>query len=324
MDEIKATCLLASITLQLRADVVHLNSGDIDYYQSNEIMNEKNTGTAFGIGWLADSWSADIGTTPVGFDQQNIVGGLNLSGDLGDVGWKATLSRRAETSSTLSYAGMTVPNGVTDNQGKEWGGVMKTGINLGGSYDLGGTVGYWASAQLHKMTGDGVDDNTRLGLLGGTYWKIINEENRRLSLGLNLMYLNYDKNLSEYAYGNGGYYSPQQYFSASIPVNYYERLNDGFSYLVSGSVSNSWTIEDAPYRLSTADSTEGGGFGFSLQAAAEQRISKRWYLGASIDVQRSDFYEPNHLLFYAKYTFTDRWQPIAMPIDPLTLYGDFD
>lgn len=310
--------------LQLRADVVHLDSGDIDYYPSNETMNEKNTGTAFGIGWLANSWSADIGTTPIGFGQQNIVGGLNLSGDLGDVGWKATLSRRAETSSTLSYAGMTVPNGVNDPQGKEWGGVMKTGINLGGSYDLGGSVGYWASAQLHKMTGDGVEDNTRLGLLGGTYWKIINEENRRLSLGLNLMYLNYDKNLSEYAYGNGGYYSPQQYFSASIPVNYYERLNDGFSYLVSGSVSNSWTTEDAPYGLSTADSTQGGGFGFSLQAAAEQRISKRWYLGASVDVQRSDFYEPNHLLFYAKYTFTDRWQLIAMPIDPLTLYGYFD
>ncbi|PQJ84898.1 cellulose synthase subunit BcsC-related outer membrane protein [Aliivibrio sifiae] len=310
--------------LQLRADVVHLNSGDIDYYDSSEVMNEQHTGSAFGIGWLADSWSADIGTTPLGFDQQNIVGGLNLSGDLGDVGWKATLSRRAETSSTLSYAGMTVPNGVKDDKGKDWGGVMKTGVNLGGSYDLGGPVGYWASAQFHKMTGTGVEDNTRLGLLGGTYWKIINEDNRRLSLGLNLMYLNYDKNLSEYAYGNGGYYSPQQYFSVSIPVNYYERLNDGLSYLVSGSVSNSWTEEDAPYGLSTADSSTGGGFGFSLEAAAEQRISKRWYLGAAVGIQRSDFYEPNHLLFYAKYTFTDHWQPIAMPVDPLTLYGDFD
>ncbi|RYU70462.1 tetratricopeptide repeat protein [Aliivibrio finisterrensis] len=312
--------------LQLRADIVHLNSGDIDYYDSSEIMNEQHTGSAFGIGWLADSWSADIGTTPLGFDQQNIVGGLNLSGDLGDVGWKATLSRRAETSSTLSYAGMTVPNGVKEHQGDEWGGVMKTGVNLGGSYDLGGSVGYWASAQFHTMTGTGVVDNTRLGLLGGTYWKIINEENRRLSLGLNLMYLNYDKNLSEYAYGNGGYYSPQQYFSVSIPVNYYERLNDGFSYLVSGSVSNSWTKEDGPYidGSPNGSSSKGGGFGFSLEVAAEQRISKRWYLGAAVDIQRSDFYEPNHLLFYAKYTFTEHWQPIAMPVDPLTLYGDFD
>lgn len=312
--------------LQLLADVVYLNSGDIDYYQSNKTMNEKNTGTAFGIGWIADSWSGDIGTTPLGFDQSNIVGGLNLSGDLGAVGWKTTFSRRAETSSTLSYAGMTVPNGVEDHQGKEWGGVMKTGVNLGGSYDLGGSVGYWASAQFHKMTGTGVEENTRLGLLGGTYWKIINENDRRLSLGLNLMYLNYDKNLSEYVYENGGYYSPQKYTSFSIPVNYYERLNDGLSYLFSGSVSNSWTKEDGPYINGSASSasSSGGGFGFSLEAAVEQRISKHWYLGAAVDIQRSDFYEPNHLLFYAKYTFTDRWQPIAMPIDPLRLYGDFD
>ncbi|MGF1805402.1 BCSC C-terminal domain-containing protein, partial [Aliivibrio sifiae] len=127
-------------------------------------------------------------------------------------------------------------------------------------------------------------------------------------------------------YGNGGYYSPQKYTSVSIPVNYYERLNDGFSYLISGSVSNSWTEEDGPYidGSPNGSSSTGGGFGFSLEAAAEQRISKRWYLGAAVDIQRSDFYEPNHLLFYAKYTFTDRWQPIAMPVDPLTLYGDFD
>ncbi|MUK29025.1 tetratricopeptide repeat protein [Aliivibrio fischeri] len=311
--------------LQLRADVVHLNSGDIDYYDPTTRMNEKDTGTAFGIGWLADSWSADIGTTPVGFDQQNMVGGLNLSGDLGDIGWKATLSRRSETSSTLSYAGMTVPDIVSNHQGDEWGGVMKTGIKLGGSYDLGGDVGYWASAQFHKMTGKSVEDNTRLGLLGGTYWKIINENDKRLSLGLNLMYLNYDKNLSEYAYGYGGYYSPQDYFSVSIPVNYYERINNGLSYLVSGSISNSWSKEDDPYvEGATLGSSRGGGFGFSLEAAVEQRISKRWYLGAAVDIQRSDFYEPNHLLFYAKYTFTDRWQPIAMPVNPLTLYGDFD
>ena len=316
--------------LQFRSDIVHIDSGDINYYSTTTdindqvTMNDKATGTVLSIGWLANTWNVDIGTTPIGFDQQYIVGGVNLSGDFGNVGWRATLSRRAETSSMLSYAGMTVPDKVA-HQGDEWGGVIKTGINLGGSYDLGGSVGYWTSVQWHKMTGDGVEDNIRLGLLGGTYWKIINEEYRRLSLGLNLMYLNYDKNLSEYIYGNGGYYSPKQYFSTSMPVNYYARLNDKFSYLVSGAVSHSWTAEDEPYGYgSSSGSTQGGGFSFSLQAAAEQRISKRWYLGAAFDIQRSDFYEPNHLLFYAKYTFTDRWQPIAMPVNTLTLYGDFD
>ncbi|MCV5804486.1 cellulose synthase subunit BcsC-related outer membrane protein, partial [Escherichia coli] len=76
-----------------------------------------------------------------------------------------------------------------------------------------------------------------------------------------------------------------------------------WSYQLSASVSNSWTKEDAPYLSTVATSDKGGGFGTSLQAAVEKRVSKRWYLGALVDVQRSEFYTPNHFMLYAKYTF---------------------
>ncbi|MBD1574118.1 tetratricopeptide repeat protein [Vibrio sp. S17_S38] len=315
--------------LLIRTDVVMLDSGDLNYFDKSEghssesTFSQKNNGVAFGIGWKANTWSADIGTTPIGFDQTTWVGGLNLSGDLGDLGWKATASRRPETSSTLSYGGMVVPEDDLANKGKHWGNVVSTGVKLGGSYDVGGPVGVWTSAQFHQMTGNNVEDNTRLGLLGGLYWKLIAESDRHLSVGVNSMYLHYDKNLSEYAYGYGGYYSPQQYFSMSLPINWYQRLGNEWSYLVSGSVSNSWTAEDALYG-SQGEDEKGGGFGYSLQAAVEKRVSRRWYLGLSMDIQRSDFYEPNHMLMYARYTFSDRWQPIEMPVDPLTLYSDFD
>lgn len=320
--------------LLFRTDVVMLDSGDLDYYDkseaksSNTSFSSKDQGVALGVGWQANTWSADIGTTPLGFGKQTWVGGVNLSGDLGDVGWKATFSRRPETSSTLSYAGMKVPtNPPVDKskKGEEWGNVVSTGLKLGGSYDTGGPVGYWWSGQYHWMTGENVEDNTRLGILGGSYWKLLSEVDYRLSLGLNAMYLHYDKNLSDYAYGYGGYYSPQKYFSMSVPVNWYQRVNNSLSYLVSGSISNSWTTED-PLYLDTADSKseDGGGFGYSLQVAVEQRVSARWYLGLSMDIQRSDFYEPNHMLMYARYTFGDRWQPIEMPVNPLKLYSNFD
>ncbi|MFV0576412.1 MAG: cellulose synthase subunit BcsC-related outer membrane protein [Vibrio sp.] len=320
--------------LLLRSDVVTLDSGDLDYYDkstgsdSDVSVDETATGVALGVGWIADTWSTDIGTTPLGFDSQTWVGGLNLSGDLADVGWKATFSRRAETSSTLSYSGMSVPDGAPvdgDKAGKHWGGVVSTGVKLGGSYDTGGATGYWWSGQFHKMTGENVEDNTRLALLGGSYYKILNERDYRLSVGLNSMYMHYDKNLSEYAYGYGGYYSPQRYFSLSLPINWYQRTSNTFSYLISGSVSNSWTSEDAPYLdQDGAGSETGGGFGYSLQVAAEQRVSARWYVGFTADIQRSESYEPNHIMMYMRYTFDDRWQPIAMPVDPLMLYADFD
>lgn len=333
--------------LLLRADYVSLDSGSLDYYSTDDSFDadfkQKVDGVALGIGWRAQDWSFDIGTTPVGFDKTEWVGGVNFAGDLGDFGWKVTASRRAETSSTLSYAGMVVPDNATvpgefensqdpeaeaipkasDARGDYWGMVMTQGVKLGLSYDVGDPVGYWGSLQAHWLTGENVEDNTRFALLGGAYWKIINEENQRLSLGANSLMFFYDKNLSEYLYGSGGYYSPQQYYSVSLPVTYYARPTPWLSYYLSGSISNSWTKEDAPYGTNE-DSSTGGGFGGSLEGAIEARLTKRWYIGASLDMQRSEDYAPNHYMMYLRYTFNDRWQPVAMPIEPLTLYADFE
>lgn len=203
------------------------------------------------------------------------------------------------------------------------GWVIRTGVKLNSSWDTGGPYGFWSSLQYHSLTGEKVEDNTRLGVLGGAYYKLIATDDQRLSIGTNLMYLGYDKNLGEYTLGHGGYYSPQSYFSVSLPINFYGRYNSSWSYQLSASVSNSWTKEDAPYLSTVATSDKGGGFGTSLQAAVEKRVSKRWYLGALVDVQRSEFYTPNHFMLYAKYTFNDRWQPIEYPPAAPMLYSDF-
>ncbi|MEL0628827.1 cellulose synthase subunit BcsC-related outer membrane protein [Psychromonas aquatilis] len=319
--------------LILRADMVALNSGDLNYFNkdtgsnSDTQFSSTENGIELGIGWRANTWSADIGTTPIGFETQTWVGGLNLSGDLGDFGWRTTLSRRSDTSSTLSFGGMQVPDIdiESDNEhiGEYWGNVVRTGVKLGLSYDTGAPVGYWGGLQYHYITGHNVEDNTSLALLGGAYWKLISERDKQLSVGLNSFYSQYDKNLSEYAYGYGGYYSPQQYISLSIPVNWYQRINNDFSYLIRGSISNSWSEEDPLYGAA-GESSSGGGIGYSFEAALEKRVSDHWYIGLAVDMQLSDFYEPRHGLLYARYTFSDRWQPIEMPVDPISLYSEFD
>ncbi len=314
--------------LLLRADYVSIDSGQLDYYEernssgSTSFQNDAS-GMALGVGWQATDWQVDIGSTPIGFDHTTWVGGISIDGDLGEFGWTVEASRRPETSSTLSYAGMSVPAGTSDPQGVKWGGVVRTGMKLNSSWDIGGPYGFWSSLQFHTLTGENVEDNTRLGALGGAYYKLISTDNQRLSIGTNLMYLSYDKNLGEYMFEHGGYYSPQSYLSVSLPINFYGRYNSSWSYQLSASISNSWTQEDAPYLSENATSEKGGGFGTSLQAAVEKRVSKRWYLGALVDVQRSEFYTPNHFMLYAKYTFNDRWQPIEYPPAAPTLYSDF-
>lgn len=317
--------------LLFRVDYVTVKSGTVDYLDPDALppttitripFAESARGLAAGVGWEAEKWHADIGTTPIGFRESSLVGGVGIKGDLGEFAWNAVLSQRPEVSTTLSYAGMEVPSGA-QSAATEWGGVISSGAKLGLSYDLGGANGYWASLQYHQMTGERVADNTRLGLLGGVYHRLIDDEDRKFRVGLNVLHFQYDKNLSEVTLQHGSYFSPQNYVSVSLPVRYFGRYGPTWSYLFAASVSNSWSSEDAPYLLGSGSSS-GGGFGYALEVALEKRVSKRWYVGVTADIQRADFYEPNHVVMYAKYTFNDRWQPIWTPPEPPIPYGEFD
>src|SRR5439155_1688659 len=44
-----------------------------------------------------------------------------------------------------------------------------------------------------------------------------------LSLGINLTGMHYQKNLSFFSLGQGGYFSPQEYGLASIPISWFSR-----------------------------------------------------------------------------------------------------
>ncbi|MFP1453196.1 cellulose synthase subunit BcsC-related outer membrane protein [Escherichia coli] len=60
----------------------------------------------------------------------------------------------------------------------------------------------------HPLTGKNVEDNWRVRWMTGYYYRH-NQNNRRVTIGLNNMIWHYDKDLSGYSLGQGGYYSPQ-------------------------------------------------------------------------------------------------------------------
>lgn len=84
----------------------------------------------------------------------------------------------------------------------------------------------------------------------GYYYKVINQNNRRVTIGLNNMIWHYDKDLSGYSLGQGGYYSPQEYLSFAIPVMWRERTeNWSWELGASGSWSHSRTKTMPRYPL---------------------------------------------------------------------------
>ena len=118
----------------------------------------------------------------------------------------------------------------------------------------------------------------------GYYYKVINENNRRVTVGLNNMIWHYDKDLSGYTLGQGGYYSPQEYLSFAVPVTWRQRT-ENWSWELGGSVS--WSpfahpdasplsaAEPDPVRLPAARQRADGG------AAAMDSVTppERWWSG---------------------------------------------
>ncbi|QGY27496.1 cellulose synthase complex outer membrane protein BcsC [Pantoea cypripedii] len=293
-------------------------------------FTQRDEGTAVGVGWHNDRWSADVGTTPLGFEVTNWVGGLSWKTDVDDIGVTLTASRRPISSSLLAYAGARDP---ATNGGKTWGGVVATGGSLGLSYDQGGAHGVWADLSAHQLTGENVADNTRERLMAGYYYKLINEDNRRATVGLNSMLWHYQKDLSDYTFGQGGYYSPQQYLSFSVPVTYRQRT-ENWSFDLGGSVSWSHSQTDAQQRYPVnpgfelasnpmSGSSSGSGFGYTLQAIVERRITPHWFVGVAMDIQQAKDYTPSHGLLYVRYSMAGWNGDMDMPPQPLIPYADF-
>lgn len=106
------------------------------------------------------------------------------------------------------------------------GGVRADGGGLSLSYDRGEAHGIWSSLGADSLTGKNVADNWRVRWMTGYYYKVINENNRRVTVGLNNMIWHYDKDLSGYTLGQGGYYSPQEYLSFAVPVTWRQRTEN--------------------------------------------------------------------------------------------------
>lgn len=320
-----------------RTDVVRVSAGTVDATNTNlgsmlrcqpnctaAPLEQTAQGMSFTAGYKG-AFSADIGVTPLGFAVTNVVGGIRFGGDLGPLSVSLEASRRPVTASLLSFAGTVDPN-----TGRTWGGVVATGARLGLSLDKGETFGFWASLGQHALTGTNVLSNDRTQLMAGGQWRIINEENRLLSLGLTGMYWHHSQNAGEYSFGHGGYYSPQYYRSLAVPIAFGERY-PRFSYVLRASVSASQSqtqtadyyptdaalqaqavaLAPSSYVTPTYSGGSGSGTGYSGMAAWEYQATRKLFFGGLFSVERSDYYAPNRVLFYLRYSL-DR--PAAQPV----------
>jgi len=296
------------------------------------------TGMGVAVAYKGENVEADIGTTPLGFQEAGVVGGLHLKGRHSDSGmnYGVNLSRRAVTDSILSFAGTR-----DARTGQRWGGVTATGARLDLGFD-GTGYGVYGYGSWHTLQGHNVVTNSRIEGGFGAYANLWRTSDSELTTGLNVTGISYDKNLRYFTYGHGGYFSPQRFFSVSVPLQWSQR-SGRFSYQVRGSLGvQNFREDDAPYFPSSrslqaraqsamasalADelTTNGSavypgqsktGLGYSLSAALEYQMAPQLFLGGSLATDNASDYDQWAAGVYLRYMFTPSTRPMQMPLSP--------
>ncbi|ROH93663.1 hypothetical protein ED208_03835 [Stagnimonas aquatica] len=287
-------------------------------------------GWAPSLGYRQGPWSVDVGSTPLGFPVEDLVGGLRYGGDWGEFDYAIEAHRRPLTSSLLAYAGARDPL-----SGEVWGGVRDNGLGL----RLARYERRWSgfiSSGYSLLRGEQVADNRQWNLRLGGDWELLDRDDQRLYIGLTLSHQRYAENLRYYSFGQGGYYSPQRRNALSLPLDWRGR-HRAWSWQVQAVAALTRTREDdslffptrpdlqaaAATRLAASGDSavyeggDGGGFGYSLMAALEYRLSPHWTLGGRADLDRSEFYEPLQVNLYLRRWLDGAPEGPLVPPQPL-------
>lgn len=293
---------------------------------------QRNSATNVGFGFVGDKVEWDIGVTGIGFPVTNWVGGVSYSDSTEDINYKMALARRPLTGNLMTYAGANDP--IT---GQVWGGVVATGASGRMSTNIG-PYSTSLSASYALLTGQNVRNNTRLQVRWAADRDVWQSRHSNINVSLALSAWRYGHDLSEFSWGHGGYYSPRNYLSLALPVEWSGRKGD-LTWLLRGAVSVSRSSSAASnffpgHSAVQAQASDLGaqpvyagsrstGFGRSLRGAVEYDLSRQLTMGAQLDIDRSAYYAPTNLLLYVRYSFDPVLAPSANRPRPVQTYSSF-
>ena len=283
-------------------------------------------GAALDVGYAYDIVSADIGSTPIGFRETNVVGGIEVAPKLtNNLTLRVLGERRGVNDSLLSFGGLRDPR-----TGQTWGGVTRNRghIQLEGAV---GTIGYYVGVGGGGLYGTHVKSNTEMDAGAGFTLPVYTTPTKEIRTGLNLVYFGYDRNLGNFTFGSGGYFSPQQFFAALIPVTFRHQLTPDLVYTLGASIGvqsfrakgsdvfpNNPGLQSQLVSLAATNAAAGGtvvntrlagfhdiGPGGGARAEIDYRVTDNLHVGAKAGFDRSGNFTEGTGLVYARYVFND-------------------
>ncbi|MHB8888343.1 MAG: cellulose synthase subunit BcsC-related outer membrane protein [Acidobacteriaceae bacterium] len=311
----------ARLTVIPRA--VFLNSGIADGTSTNRLGTLPIGATpseqlASGVGGelqlTTANFGAAVGYTPYEFLISNITGRFRWK----PFGGPFTLhgERQPVTDTQLSYAGLRDPGSATNVYGGNiWGGVISTGGGV--RLDVGDErSGFYVGVEGAQLTGQHVQDNIKFDGEMGAYWRVYTLPGYgNLQVGANFFGEHYQYNELGYTYGQGGYFSPEAYFLAAVPVTWNGHYKTDWHYTINGTVGvQAFQQDKAPYfpldvPLQTAYGnpftpvSTNAGLNYNLNSQAAYRVADHWYIGGFLTGNNTNNYNTVSGGFFVRYLF---------------------
>jgi hypothetical protein len=339
-------------------DAGSVSSGNLASFGANPLLfaakkslsvSGEQTATGVGLlgGYTLGDFSGQFGTSPLGFPVSNLVGMAAYAPKFFD----NTLTVRIEglrqpvTDSVLSYAGthanLSGVNAIAPGAfgtSPIWGGVVKTGGHLTAFYD-DQMYGAYGGAGAAWLTGDNVAGNSVIDALLGAYFRPFKYENWTLKTGISLYYAGYDKNLSGFSFGQGGYFSPQDYEALTFPIEYtghsgpwsylasvalgIQHFNERSSPVFPNNPSAQLALEALSPSTAFLGSTHNTGPAFNIKGQLEYAIDDTLSLGVAASLDNGNDYTEGIGKIYLRKTF-DWFAPVAKRDDPESVLAHND
>jgi hypothetical protein len=265
-----------------------------------------------------------VGYTPYGFLVNNFTG----HGQWRPFGGHVSLfaDRDSVKDTQLSYAGLRDPGTISAvYDGNIWGGVVATGGGL--RFDVGNEKsGLYVTGDGSQLTGYHVLDNVKYEGSMGAYFRVKQFPGYgSLNVGATFFGMHYDYNERGMTYGQGGYFSPNVYFLAAVPITYTGYYKTDFHYTINGSVGvQTFQEAAAPYypldlALQTSSNNpyyplnSNTGLNYAVDAQGSYRIADHWYVGAFVTGNNTNNYNTVSGGFFVRYLFKPQYPTESGP-----------
>jgi len=282
---------------------------------------------AAGIGgelqFTTSTLTLGFGYTPYGFLVANWT--ARAQWRPGNGPFTVAVSRDSVRDSQLSYSGLRDPGTASLSfPGTIWGAVMADQGNV--QFSRGDAIsGFYFGVGGQYLTGFNTENNWRADGNGGAYWRVkAYPEHGNLSVGANFFAMHYNNNQGAFTFGMGGYFSPQAYFLANIPVTWVGHYQTRWHYQVVGGLGVQAFQQDLTplFPLAGQKATEialnnaalpaltSVGANYDIRADVSYQISPHWFAEGFLGGNNARNYNSASVGFGIHYLF--RTQPSAV------------